>query len=79
MTEKDAAKSKLATGGIRGYDALYSNVNAAISLASNIRTTYGPRGRDKLLCDEEGNITVTNGFYPSPTHSLHSSQMALLY
>ncbi|KAL0490638.1 TCP-1 chaperonin, eta subunit [Acrasis kona] len=48
------------TGGVAGKEALLSNIDAAISLAEQIKSTYGPNGRDKLICSKDGNITITN-------------------
>jgi chaperonin GroEL (HSP60 family) len=50
----------LHTGGIKGKDAVFSNIAAALSLADQIKTTYGPHGRDKLIFDRKGNLTITN-------------------
>jgi chaperonin GroEL (HSP60 family) len=50
----------LHTGGIKGKDAVLSNIAAAMSLADQVKTTYGPRGRDKLIYDKNGHITITN-------------------
>ncbi len=43
-----------------GRDALRSNIMAAILVAETIKTCLGPRGMDKMLVDELGDITVTN-------------------
>ena len=43
-----------------GYEALRSNMIAAITLAEMLRTTYGPRGMDKMLVDTLGEVTITN-------------------
>ncbi len=43
-----------------GRDALRSNMMAAITVAEIIKTTYGPRGMDKMLVDALGDITITN-------------------
>ncbi|MEZ0290794.1 MAG: thermosome subunit beta [Sulfolobales archaeon] len=43
-----------------GRDALRINMMAAIAVAEMLRTTYGPRGMDKMLVDSLGDITITN-------------------
>lgn len=42
-------------------NALLSNIEACQAIARVVRSTYGPRGMDKLIYDKEGNITITNG------------------
>ena len=48
------------TDRIHGRTALVRNVAAAVSLSNAVRSTLGPRGMDKMLVDEEGNVNVTN-------------------
>ena len=48
------------TDRVHGRTALVRNVAAAISLSNAVRSTLGPRGMDKMLVDEEGNVIVTN-------------------
>ena len=43
-----------------GRDALRSNMMAAITVAEMIKTTYGPKGMDKMLVDALGDVTITN-------------------
>jgi len=43
-----------------GYEALRNNMMAAVTVAEMLRTTYGPRGMDKMLVDTIGDITITN-------------------
>jgi thermosome len=43
-----------------GEDALRANMMAAITIAEMLRTTYGPRGMDKMLVDTLGDVTITN-------------------
>ncbi|MEM2006267.1 MAG: thermosome subunit beta [Sulfolobales archaeon] len=43
-----------------GFEALRNNMMAAITVAEMLRTTYGPRGMDKMLVDTIGDITITN-------------------
>lgn len=41
---------------------LESNIKACCEIASILRSTYGPRGMDKLITDQNGNMNTTNGF-----------------
>ena len=43
-----------------GRDALRANMLAARAIAEMIRTTYGPKGMDKMLVDALGDVTITN-------------------
>lgn len=43
-----------------GKNAQQLNIQAAILVADSIRTTLGPKGMDKMLVDNYGEITVTN-------------------
>ncbi|RLG81605.1 MAG: thermosome subunit, partial [Thermoprotei archaeon] len=43
-----------------GADALRTNMMAAITVSEMLRTTYGPRGMDKMLVDTLGEVTITN-------------------
>ena len=44
----------------RGQDAQRSNITAAIVVSEVVKSTLGPRGRDKMLVDSLGDLTVTN-------------------
>ncbi len=44
----------------RGRDAKSNNLMAAKVIAEAVRTTLGPRGMDKMLVDNLGDIVVTN-------------------
>ena len=57
-SEQDVALED--TDRIQGRSALVNNTNAAIALAGAVRSTLGPRGSDKMLVDENGEIVVTN-------------------
>lgn len=48
------------TSRTSGRDALRKNINAALALASAVRSTLGPNGQDKLLLDDQGRTMVTN-------------------
>ncbi len=43
-----------------GKDALRNNIMAAIAVAEAVQSTLGPRGLDKLLVDNMGDIVITN-------------------
>ena len=58
MHEKQVTQTVGAS--ISGKEATLHNLNAAVSLANQIRTTYGPRGRDKLIVGDDGSITISN-------------------
>ncbi|MFC2154450.1 TCP-1/cpn60 chaperonin family protein, partial [Candidatus Altiarchaeota archaeon] len=52
----------LPEGALRtqGRDAQRQNIQAAKAVAETIRTTLGPRGMDKMLVDDLGDIVITN-------------------
>lgn len=43
-----------------GKDAQHANIAAATAVASAVRTTLGPKGMDKMLVDNLGDIVITN-------------------
>jgi len=43
-----------------GREAVRSNITAAVIIGEILKTSLGPRGMDKMLVDELGDITVTN-------------------
>jgi len=43
-----------------GREALRSNMMAVRAVAEVLRTTFGPKGMDKMLVDSLGDITITN-------------------
>jgi len=43
-----------------GRDALRTNLLAARAIAEMVKTTYGPKGMDKMLVDALGDVTITN-------------------
>jgi len=51
---------KEGTSRTAGRDALRANMMAALAIAEMLKTTYGPRGMDKMLVDALGDITITN-------------------
>jgi len=52
----------LPEGALRttGRDAQKNNIMAAKAVAETIKTTLGPRGMDKMLVDDLGDIVITN-------------------
>lgn len=52
----------LPEGALRttGKDAQRVNIGAAKAVAESIRTTLGPRGMDKMLVDDLGDVVITN-------------------
>merc|ERR1719446_120758 len=51
---------KEGTDSSQGKAQLISNINACQAVVDVVRTTLGPRGMDKLIHDEQGNVTITN-------------------
>jgi len=51
---------KEGTARTKGRDALLNNIQAAKTLADVMRSSLGPRGMDKMLVDQFGDITITN-------------------
>ncbi len=51
---------KEGTERTRGRDAMQNNIAAAIVIAEAIRTSLGPRGMDKMLVDQFGDVVITN-------------------
>ncbi|GJD12919.1 T-complex protein 1 subunit epsilon [Galdieria sulphuraria] len=45
---------------IKGLDAIRSNITAARTLARTLTTSLGPKGMDKMLQSQDGDVTVTN-------------------
>jgi thermosome subunit len=43
-----------------GKEALRANIAAVKAVEEALKTTYGPRGMDKMLVDSLGDITITN-------------------
>jgi thermosome len=43
-----------------GKDAQRNNIAAAIAVADTVKSTLGPRGMDKMLIDNLGDIVITN-------------------
>ncbi len=51
---------KEGTARTKGREALYNNILAAKVLAEIMRTSLGPKGMDKMLVDQFGDIVITN-------------------
>ncbi len=43
-----------------GQDAQSSNISAGKAVAESVRTTLGPRGMDKMLVSDSGDVVITN-------------------
>ena len=43
-----------------GKDAVRGNILAALAVAETLKTTLGPRGLDKMLMEEEGEVAITH-------------------
>ncbi len=43
-----------------GKEAVRTNIMIVRAIAETLRTTYGPKGMDKMLVDSLGDITITN-------------------
>jgi len=44
----------------QGRDAQQSNISAGKAVSEAVRTTLGPRGMDKMLVTDTGDVTITN-------------------
>lgn len=53
-------KEQQAKGRVKGIEATKSNILAARSISSVLRTSLGPNGLDKLLVSPDGDVTITN-------------------
>ena len=51
---------KEGTKRTRGKDAMENNIAAAKAIAEAVRTSLGPRGMDKMLVDQFGDVVITN-------------------
>ncbi len=43
-----------------GQDARQSNIAAGKAISESVRTTLGPRGMDKMLVSDDGDVVITN-------------------
>lgn len=53
-------KEQQAKARVKGIEATKSNILAARSISSVLRTSLGPKGLDKLLVSPDGDVTITN-------------------
>ncbi len=44
----------------RGKDAQSRNIMAAKTIANAVKSTFGPKGMDKMLVDSMGDVVITN-------------------
>ena len=51
---------KEGTERTKGKDAQSNNIAAAMAIAEAVRTSLGPKGMDKMLVDQFGDIVITN-------------------
>lgn len=45
---------------LKGMEAYKSNIIAARAIASTLKTSFGPKGLDKMLISADGDVSVTN-------------------
>jgi len=45
---------------VKGIEAIKSNILAARTVSSLLRTSLGPKGMDKMLVNQDGDLTITN-------------------
>ncbi len=60
MTGQPIYILKEGTERTQGKDAQRNNIFAAKTLAEAVRSALGPRGMDKMLIDQFGDVTITN-------------------
>jgi len=53
-------KEQQAKSRVKGLEATKSNILAAKSISSIIRTSLGPKGMDKIMISQDGDVTITN-------------------
>lgn len=53
-------KEQQAKARIKGLEAQKSNILAARSVSNILRTSLGPKGMDKMLVSQDGDLTITN-------------------
>ena len=47
-------------GRVRGLEAQKANILAARTVTKLIRTSLGPKGMDKMMVNQDGDVTITN-------------------
>jgi len=53
-------KEQQAKARVKGLEAQKSNILAARSISNILRTSLGPKGMDKMLVSQDGDVTITN-------------------
>jgi len=53
-------REQQAQGRIKGLEAQKSNILAAKAVSNVLRTSLGPKGMDKMLVSQDGDVTITN-------------------
>ena len=53
-------KEQQAKARVRGLEAQKSNILAAKSISQLLRTSLGPKGMDKMMVSQDGDVTITN-------------------
>lgn len=53
-------KEQQAKARLKGLEAQKSNILAAKSIAKVLRSSLGPKGMDKMLVSQDGDVTITN-------------------
>ena len=60
MMQPQVVLLKEGTDTSQGKAQLISNINACQAVVDVVRTTLGPRGMDKLIHDDKGDVTISN-------------------
>jgi len=60
MLQPQIVLLKEGTDTSQGKAQLISNINACQAVVDVVRTTLGPRGMDKLIHDDKGQVTISN-------------------
>jgi len=53
-------KEQQAKARVKGAEAQKSNILAARSVSNILRTSLGPKGMDKMMVSQDGDVTITN-------------------
>ena len=61
MLQPQIVLLKEGTDTSQGKARLISNINACQAVVDVVRTTLGPRGMDKLIHDDKGSVTISDG------------------
>ena len=60
MSSPDEDLTLQDTDRVTGRAALVGNARAALAVAAAVRSTLGPKGMDKMLIDQNGEVLITN-------------------